>query len=94
MNYPIATTFVSIQLQPETTEQGLSIFRATVVYENHAGQISEQISLSVLVQAGDRNFVAIQNEAIARAELILANASENGHPTPSSPISTWEKLAG
>lgn len=93
MTYPIATNFVSIQLSPESSQNGLSLFRAAVILESHAGPIPEQISLSVLVPAGDRSLVAIQNEALARAALILANASGTGHPSPSSALETWAKLA-
>jgi hypothetical protein len=93
MSYPIRTNFVSIQLTPDPTPLGVPMFRATVVLENIAGPIPEQISLTVLVPAGDRSLVAIQNDAISRAALILAGATGSGHPSPSTALETWAKLA-
>ena len=41
---------------------------------------AEVVSLSVLVEPGDRNVVAIQQEAIARAVKILQSAIPENHP--------------
>ena len=58
-----------------------SYWRVELRYSAIHAEQSEAVSLSVLVEAGDRTVVAIQQEAIARAVKILQSAKPGHHPS-------------
>lgn len=93
MGYPIATNFVSIELSPEITGNGQTLFKASVTLESKIGPIPEQVTFTVAVKAGNRTIVEIHKEAINRAALILACVSGLGHPHPEDAVAAWGQLA-
>ena len=93
MTFPIATNFVSIELSPQQTGIGLTVFKASVTLESNRGPIPEQVTFTVAVKVGNRSIVEIHKEAISRAALILASVSGLGHPHPEDAVAAWGQLA-
>jgi hypothetical protein len=90
--FSIDTTLISTQITPEKTEYE-PVLRVAVILENRAGPISEQMTLTVALPAGDRTLKATQQEALARAALLLSCFGATNHKYSSDQLLQWSELA-
>ena len=68
----VGTNLQTIVLTPHYDKKlHVSSWRAEITYQAHPSEFGETVSISVLIQAGDRSLVAIQREAIDRARQIF-----------------------
>lgn len=93
MTYSIATNLVSIRLVPEATENSATFYRAEVTLENRLSPVIEQVTLSVIVSAGDRSIAEILNDAAGRAAQILAGLNESPRRRPWDALNGWAQRA-
>lgn len=93
MAYAVVTALHSIQLIPETTAGGLEVFRAIITVRNDVGPIAEEVTLSVVVKAGNRNLSEITYEAMGRAATIIAGLNATPRRSPSAALSDWAQAA-
>ena len=68
----VGTTLQTIVLTPHYDKRlHVSSWRAEITYQAHPSEFGESVSISVLIQAGDRSVATIQRDAIDRARQIF-----------------------
>jgi hypothetical protein len=85
MENQITTNFAALQVIPVRNSHPIkgSQLRVDVRYEIPTQTDPESVQISVLVKAGDRSLVEIQQEAISRAIAILQGVSLGVNRFPS-----------
>lgn len=93
MTYSIATNLISVRLNPETDGNGAMFYRAEVVLENQLAPAPEQVTLNVVISAGNRSIEEITHDAAGRAALILAGLNKTSRREPWDALSGWAQRA-
>lgn len=85
MTYSGQTKLASAQIIPAQSEHGLDVLQVTLDMRNSAAPVAEQVMLTASLPAGDRTLLAVQEEAVLRAVLMLADSTWSHHQDRAAP---------